>query len=41
MRHLYLVVLLALLALLAGCNKDTGKAIQAQKRFTLVVTLSP
>ena len=31
MRHLYLVVLLALLALLAGCNKDTGKAIQAQK----------
>ena len=28
MRHLYLVVLLALLA---GCNKDTGKAIQAQK----------
>jgi predicted amidohydrolase YtcJ len=31
MRHLYLVVLLALLALLAGCNKDTGKAIQGQK----------
>ena len=31
MRHLYLVVLLALLALLAGCNNDTGKAIQAQK----------
>ena len=28
MRHLYLVVLLALLA---GCNNDTGKAIQAQK----------
>ncbi len=28
MRHLYLVVLLALLA---GCNKDTGTAVQAQK----------
>ena len=28
MRHLYLVVLLALIA---GCNNDTVKAIQAQK----------